>query len=363
MRTHPRSAGVVVAALSLAVALAACGEAGQSEGPAPAEDGLKIGVLMPDSTTARWETFDGPLIQKKIEELCGDCTVERANAQGEVGAQQQQVDSMITRGIRVLVLSPVDAKSLRASVKKADDANIPVVAYDRLVEGPISAYVSFDGVEIGRLQGEALLKALRDRAEGYRIVMMNGDATDPNAASFKKGALSVLQDLVTIGKMYDTAGWKPDVANTNMSGAIAALGALNIDGVYSANDGLASGIISALKANNISPLPPVTGQDAELAGVQRIVSGDQYMSVYKPFKPEADAAAEMAVTLARGEQLQTEDRVSSPTTKEVPAVLLTPISLTVENIRDTVIKDGMYTIDQVCTQKFRSACERAGLIP
>ncbi|MBA4863030.1 substrate-binding domain-containing protein [Streptomyces sp. PSKA54] len=127
---------------------------------------------------------------------------------------------------------------------------------------------------------------------------------------------------------------------------------------------MASGAISALKAARVTPLPPVTGQDADLAAVQRIITGDQYMSVYKPYKPEADAAADMAVALGRGETLDdiAQDRVNSPTTKEIPADLLTPVSLTVDNIKDTVVKDGMHTIDQICTPEFMSACEKAGLV-
>ncbi|MBA2944747.1 sugar ABC transporter substrate-binding protein [Streptomyces himalayensis] len=362
MKTYVREAAAI-AALSMAVALAACG-GGDGGSADRAEDALKIGLLLPDATTARWEKDDRPLLEKKIRELCAECMVEHANGKGDVATQQQQVDSMIIRGVDVMVLAAVDAKALQPAVRKADEANVRVVAYDRLAEGPISGYVSFDGEEVGRLQGEGLLDALGDKADGSRIVMMNGDPTDPNAAAFKKGALSVLEDRVRIAKMYDNPGWRSEHAHTNMSGAISTLGADNIDGVYSANDGLAAGVISALKANKINPLPPVTGQDAELGGVQRIVTGEQYMSVYKPFEPQAAAGAEMAVALARGENLDgiaEHTTVNSPTAQAVPAVLLTPVSLTVDNIKETVVKDGLYTIDQICTPKFRSACDKAGL--
>ncbi|MGW1029672.1 sugar ABC transporter substrate-binding protein [Streptomyces sp. NPDC002577] len=362
MKTYVREAAAAIACLSMAVALAACGDGdgGSADGSHRAP---KIGLLLPDATTARWETDDRPLLEKKIRELCAECTVEHANAKGDVATQQQQVDSMIIKDVDVLVLAAVDAKALHPAVQKADAAHVKVVAYDRLAEGPISGYVSFDGAEVGRLQGRALLDAMGDKANGGRIVMMNGDPTDPNAAAFKKGAMSVLQGRVEIAKMYDTPGWRSEDANTNMAGAIASLGAGNIDGVYAANDGLAAGVVSALKADKISPQPPVTGQDAELGGVQRIVVGDQYMSVYKPFGPEAAAGAEMAVALARGESLDGIARhtVSSPSAHEVPAVLLTPVSLTVDNIKDTVVKDGVYTIDQICTPKFKAACDGAGL--
>ncbi|WP_432097152.1 substrate-binding domain-containing protein [Streptomyces sp. bgisy100] len=373
-RTTLRSPGAALAAaaLSLALALVGCGQAAESGGSGGEAlsggregTGVTIGLLLPDSHTARWEAFDRPLIEQKIKELCADCTVDYANGQGSVATQQQQVDTMITKRVDVIVLDPVDYKSLRSSVKEADRAGIPVVSYDRLAEGPISGYVSFDGNEVGRLQAEALLRAMGKKADGGRIVMMNGDPTDPNAAWFREGALSVLEDKVTIGKEYDTPQWSPENAHINMSGAISALGPGSIDGVYSANDALASGIVSALKSGNVTPLPPITGQDAELNGVQRIVKGEQSMTVYKPFKPEAEAAAAMAVALGRGESPDgvAQDRISTSTATNIPAVLLTPVPLTVDNIKETVVKDGMYTIDQICTAKFRSACERAGLIP
>jgi D-xylose transport system substrate-binding protein len=149
----------------------------------------------------------------------------------------------------------------------------------------------------------------------------------------------------------------------NMSGAISALGADNIDGVYAANDGLAAGSIAALKANKVDPLPPVTGQDAELGAVRRIVADEQYMTVYKPFAPEASAGAALAVAAARGESLDriATDKVTTSSGSTVPAVLLTPVSVTIDTIEDTVVKDGVYTIQQICTPQLDAACTKAGL--
>jgi D-xylose transport system substrate-binding protein len=355
-----------MAAASLALALGACGKAAQSgtavRPASPAATGHPtIGLLMPDSNTPRWDHFDRPLIEQKIRQLCRDCATVAVNAHGDVATQQQQVDTMIIQGVDAMVLAPVDSKSLGPAVESAQDAGIPVVSYDRLAQGPVAAYVSFNGEEVGRLQGKALLGAMGPRARDGQIVMMNGDMVDPNAVSFKKGALSVLKGKVKIGKSYNTDRWLPVNAYSNMSGAIAALGPDRIDGVYSANDGLASGIIAALRANSVRPMPPVTGQDAELAAVQRIVDGEQYMTVYKPFKPEAYAAAAMAVAVARGAGLGhiATERVRGG----VPAVLLHPIPVTVHTIRETLVKGGVYTIDQICTPKYRLACEKAGLLP
>ncbi|MFJ9712776.1 sugar ABC transporter substrate-binding protein [Streptomyces sp. NPDC101234] len=361
MNVCVRDTALALAAISTAVSLTACGwGAGNTSGPGSAR---KIGVLLPDSTTARWETQDRPLLDQKIRQLCRECTIEHANAKGDVAIQQEQMDSSIASGVNAIVLAAVDARAMGAWVGKAAAAHIPVIAYDRLAEGPISGYVSFDGQEVGRLQGRALLTAMGAKAHGGRIVMMNGDPGDPNALWFKQGALSELQGKVTIAKEYDTPQWSTEAANLNMSGAISALGAAGINGVYAANDGLAAGSIAALKANKVSPLPPVTGQDAELSAVRRIVSGDQYMTVYKPFGPEAAAGGAMAVTAARGQRLDraATRRVKTRTGAEVPAVLLTPVPVTLDTIKNTLVKDGVYTLEQICAPPLAGECHKSGL--
>ncbi|MFF5515452.1 ABC transporter substrate-binding protein [Streptomyces coeruleorubidus] len=364
-----RRAAVAVAAGAMAVSLAACGSAKESgdnadsTGSAKKGDDIKVGLLLPENATARYEKFDRPLIEEKVKELTNNKgEVVYANAKQDASTQNQQVDTMVTNKVDVLIVDAVDSKAIAGSVKKAKDAGIPVVAYDRLAEGPIDAYTSFDNETVGKTQGEALLKALGDKAKDGQIVMMNGSSTDPNAAQFKKGAHSVLDGKVKVGREYDTKEWKPENANSNMEGAISALGKDKIVGVYSANDGMAGGIITALKAAGIADIP-VTGQDAELAGVQRIVTGEQYMSVYKPYPQEADVAAEMAVALAQGKSLDSiaKDKVDSPTTKAIPSVLVPVVSLTKDNINDTVIKDGIYTVSEICSGKYKAACDKIGL--
>ncbi|MCX4514956.1 substrate-binding domain-containing protein [Streptomyces sp. NBC_01619] len=369
MNTQMRRAAVAVAATAMAASLAACGSAkesgdnGSKTGAAKGDD-ITIGLLLPENQTARYEKFDKPLIEKKISELTnGKAKVVYANAKQDATLQTQQVDTMITNKVDALIVDAVDAKAIAGSVKKAKDEGIPVVAFDRLAEGPIDAYTSFDNEEVGHVQGKALLEALGAKAKDGQIVMMNGAITDPNAALFKKGAKAELEGKVNIGKEYDTKEWKPENANANMEAAISSLGKDKIIGVYSANDGMAGGIITALKAGGFAKLPPVTGQDAELAGVQRIVAGEQFMSVYKPYAPEAAAAAEMAVALAKGEKLDSiaTSKVDSPTTKAVPSVLVPVVSLTKDNIKDTVIKDGVYTVTEICTPKYKAACDALGL--
>ncbi|WEH16518.1 substrate-binding domain-containing protein [Streptomyces sp. VNUA24] len=362
-----RSLSRAAAAAVVAVGLVLTGACGGDEGGAGGSKGddLTVGVLLPGGGASRFGQFDRPLIEKRLKELCPGCPAATVAATAEPAVQRQQLDAMITRGVDVLIVAAVDPKALRSSVEAADRAGIPVVAYDRLAQGPISGYVTFDGEIVGRLQGEALLKAMGPAADGGQIVMMNGATTDPNAGWYKRGALSVLEGKVKIGKSYDTVGWRPENAYVNMSGAISALGADAIDGVLAANDSLAGAVVSAFGASGVRPPPPVTGQDADLAAVRRIVAGDQYMTVYKPFEPAADAAAEMAVALGRGESVDriATGTVDSPTDQDIPAVLLPSVPVTAGNIEDTLVKDGMYTIAQICTPKLRPACDKAGLSP
>ncbi|SDO77915.1 D-xylose transport system substrate-binding protein [Streptomyces sp. cf386] len=358
-RSRIRTRQVVAALVAglLTMSLAACG--GEDEADT---DSFTIGLLFPNRVTPRWERWDKPLIERKLKESCPRCTVVYANAGGDVATQRQQMISMITKGARVLILDPADSKAMRSSVQEARRAGASVIAYDRLVEGPISGYVSFNGAQVGRLQGEALLEAM---GGGGNIVMMNGDPTSANAAWFRKGALSVITGKLNIARSYDTAAWSTDNAHANMSAAIGALGSDRIGGVLAANDSIAAGVISAFKTAGVRRLPPVTGQDADLDAVQRIIKGEQYMTVYKPFMDEATAAADMAVALGRGEDIgdMATTTLDSATTEDIPAVLLTPRAVTVENIKETLVKDGVYSVEQICTRKIRPACTQAGLSP
>ncbi|MEU2110182.1 substrate-binding domain-containing protein [Streptomyces sp. NPDC019507] len=366
--TQGRTARALAAATAAAVlaGLTACGtagEAGEDAGNASGEDAFTIGLLLPDVHTARWATADKPLIQAKVKALCPDCKLLHAYASADVATQQQQIESMIAKGAKVLIVDPVDDKALRSSIARARDANVPVVSYDRLAQGPISAYSSYDSEEIGRVQAQELLKAMGPKARGGQIVMMNGDPTDPNTRDLRRGALSVLEGKVKIARSYYTGGWIPENAFRNMSAAIAELGPDRIDGVLSANDGLAGGVVTALKAAGVKPLPPVTGQDADLSAIRRIVKGEQYMTVYKSFEAEAEAAAEMAVALGRGEKLDdiAKDRVRNDTDEDIPAVLGPLVPVTRGNVEETVVENGLYTVDQICTPAMEAACRNAGL--
>ncbi|WP_055531710.1 sugar ABC transporter substrate-binding protein [Streptomyces graminilatus] len=367
-----RRSATAVAASAVTVSLAAgCGALDAGGGATQATpvkgNDVTVGLLLPETANTRYEKFDYPIIKAKVASLTsGQGRVEYANAGADADKQAKQLQKMIDEKVDVLLLDAVDAHAIAGEVKKAKDAGIPVIAYDRLAEGPIDAYISFDNELVGEVQGRSLLEALGSAAnESAKIVMMNGSVTDPNAAQFKAGALAELKGKVTVAQSFDTKDWKPENAEANMTKAIAAIGKDNIAAVYSANDGMAGGIIKALQAAGVTKLPPVTGQDAELAAVQRIISGEQYMSIYKPYPEEAQTAAEMAIAHIQGRDILfdalTRDKVSSPTTKDVPSQLVSVVALTKDNIKSTVVQDGIYKASEICVPKLASECAALGL--
>ncbi len=353
------------------VALSGCGggattTGGETSGTASAAP-LKIALLLPETKTARYETQDKPLFEAKVKELAPDAEILYSNANQDAALQQSQADAAITNGAQVLVLDPVDSASAASIVTQAQAAKIPVISYDRLIlNAPVDYYISFDNELVGTLQGQALLdKLTADGNAGKTIVMINGSPTDNNATLFKKGAHSVLDGKVKIGAEYDTPDWSPDKAQSQMDQAITKLGKDGFVGVLAANDGTGGGAIAAMKGAGIDPATrPTTGQDAELAAIQRILLGEQYMTVYKAIKLEAEAAALLAVALAKGENAPAELTLSKVNNKlqDIDSVLLPPVAVTKENIKDTVVKDGFWTADQIMIDdKLKAAGAAAGL--
>lgn len=363
--------GIAIAlAGALALGAAACGSDddggnGTTAASGGGGGGEKIALLLPESKTARYENQDRPRFVEKVRELCPDCEVLYANAEQDPAKQQQQAEQAITNGAKVLVVDAVDVKSAAAIANNARSQGVPVVSYARLIsDAPLAAYVSIDPYRVGQQQGDALIRALGGGGSGRRIVMINGAPTDSNSAPYKEGAREVLDRAgVDVVKEYDTPDWSPDKAQTQMEQAITSAGKDGFDGVYSANDGMAGGAIAAMKAAGIDPRSrPVTGQDAEIAALQRILTGEQLMTIYQPISQIAATAAELAVPLARGEDLPaiTTTEVDNGGGK-VPSVLLDTIVVTRDNIEDVVIRDGFATAEQICTADYRAACEAAGI--
>lgn len=368
-RRHSRWALAAVAALGMAgcPGNASKQEPEKAAAPAAAEakkpEGIRIGLLLPESKTTRYESFDRPLFEAKVAALCGECQVVYFNADQDAAKQQSQVEAALTQGVKVLVLDAVDAGAVGPLVARARQRGIPVVAYDRLITGAsYDAYVSFDNVKVGQVQGEALLRALEARGNTRKgkIVMIHGAPTDPSSADYKKGAHLALDGKVSIGKEYDTPDWSPDKAQQEMEQAIVALGKKQIVGVYAANDGTAGGAIAAMKRAGFRELPPITGQDAELGAVQRILTGEQYMTVYLDIRAQAEQSATLAVSLARGQAIQAPTTVDNGTAR-IPSWLLDPVPVTRDRVKDTIVKDGFYKAGEICTGPVARACAELAL--
>jgi D-xylose transport system substrate-binding protein len=360
--------GRLIIATGAALLLAAgCGSGGSGGGTAPSSapdaEAATIALFLPESKTTRYEQFDKPVFEAELKELCAGCSFLYFNADQDAAKQQSQVESALTQGADVLVLDAVDADAVAPLVNQAKQKKVPVIAYDRRISGiGYDYFVSFDNVKVGEVQGQALLDELTKRgtATTGQVVMINGSPTDPSSADYKKGAHNALDGKVTIGREFDTPDWSPDKAQEQMEQAITSLGRDAIVGVYSANDGMATGAVAALKRAGYASLPALTGQDAELAAVQRIITGEQTMTIYLNIKAQAGNAAEAAVALAKGEKPKTTTTVNNGTA-DIPTTLLDPIAVTKDKIKDTIVADGFYAVSDICTPDIAAACTDAGL--
>jgi D-xylose transport system substrate-binding protein len=351
----------VAAALAAATPLSACGDSTNDQ--PGGKEAPTIALFLPESKTTRYEAFDRPLFEAKVKALCAECKLLYANADQDAAKQQQQVESALAQGADVLVLDAVDASAVASLVHQAKQKKVPVIAYDRLISSiSYEYYVSFNNVRVGEMQGQALLDAL-DKAGTTgkgKIVMINGAPTDPSSADYKAGAHKVLDGKVQIGREFDTPDWSPDKAQQQMEQAITALGRDNVVGVLSANDGMAGGAIAAMKRAGYTTLPPITGQDAELAAVQRILTGEQYMTIYLDIRQEAEKSAELAVALVKGQKPAAPAKVANGS-GDIPAFLLDPVAVTADKIKDTIVKDGFYKASEICTGPVVPACAKAGI--
>ncbi|MCC2319027.1 substrate-binding domain-containing protein [Cellulomonas chengniuliangii] len=357
LRARSWRAVAALAAGLIASPLAAAGCASSVSATEPT-----IAFLLPESKTARYENVDRPVFEQAVADECDRCRVVSANAGQDAERQQQQAESALSQGAGVLVLDAVDVSAALSIVAAAAQRGVPVIAYDRsLATADVAAYVSFDNEAVGRLQGLSIVQALGASAAGsdgaHGVLMVGGAATDANSAALLAGARAALDGAgVDILAEHSTPDWSPDKAQEWVAGQLTQYGG-RVDAVWAANDGTASGAISAMKAAGLSPVPPVTGQDAELSAVQRILSGDQHMTVYKDIAEEARTAARLAVDVLRGDTPRTTTTVDG-----VPAVLLAPVAVTSENLRHVIVDGGVHTIEVICVDPYRHACVEAGLI-
>src|SRR5687767_4935728 len=359
---------VATVAAGCALAVAGCGDddsgSGSGGGGGGGEEPGKVAVLLPDSkSSVRWETVDRPFLAEAFKAAGVEATIQ--NAEGDKSAQQQQAEQAITNGAKVLLMVNLDSGSGAAIAANAKSQGVKVIDYDRLtLKGDSDYYVSFDNEEVGKLQGQGLVDCLEGASGKPAVAVLNGSPTDNNATLFKKGYDSV------INAKFESGEWKEvedqSVPDWDNQKALTIFEQMlqkadnKVDGVLAANDGLGNAAISALKQRKLDQIP-VTGQDATLEGIQNIVAGDQCMTVYKAVKKEADAAAKLAIALAKGETPSAPDAELDNGTKKVPSILLDPVTVTKDNISEYMGEPDFPKKEEICAGKLASKCEELGL--
>jgi D-xylose transport system substrate-binding protein len=324
-----------------------------------AQEAATVAFLMPDQASTRYEEHDFPGFKAAMGELCPDCTVIYQNANADAALQQQQFNSVIAQGAKIVVLDPVDSASAAALVQIAHSQDVKVIAYDRPIpDVPADYYVSFDNEGIGKAIAQSLVDHLKATGvpEGAGVLQINGSPTDAAAGLIRAGIDSALDasGYVTLAE-YDTPEWAPPKAQEWASGQITRFGD-KITGVVAANDGTGGGAIAAFKAAGVNPVPPVTGNDATIAALQLIIAGDQYNTISKPSEIVAKAAAEVAVTFLSGETPE-----AKTTLYNTPSQLFVPAVVTRENVKAEIFDKGIQTAAEICTGEYAAACKDLGI--
>jgi D-xylose transport system substrate-binding protein len=339
------------------------GNSGSGSGAKTTGKAGKVGVLLPDSkSSVRWETVDRPFLKKAFDTAGVQSDIQ--NAEGDKSTQQQQAEQMITNGAKVLLLVNLDSGSGAAIEANAASRGVKVIDYDRLtLGGSADYYVSFNNVKVGELQGQGLDTCMQ-KSGGKNIVFLDGSPTDNNATLFKQGAHSVLDPKISAGTYkkvaeQDVPDWDNQKALTIFEQMLQKSGN-KIDGVLAANDGLGNAAVSAIKARKLKQIP-VTGQDATLQGIQNVLTGDQCMTVYKPIAQEADAAAKLAIALAKGQTPAAPADSTNNQKKDVPSVLLSPVGVTKDTVKDYLKEVDFPKVSEICAGKVASACSSNGV--
>ena len=340
--------------------LAALGIGLLSALPAFAAPGGTVAFLMPDQASTRYEQHDFPGFKAEMSKLCPDCKVLYQNANGDVSQQQQQFNAVIAQGAKVVVLDPVDSTAAASLVHMAQSQGVKVIAYDRPVPStPVDYYVSFDNEGIGKAIAVSLVQHLKEMgvaADKGGVLQVNGSPTDAAAGLIKNGIHAGLQGsgYKTLAE-FDTPEWAPPKAQQWVSGQITRFGT-KIVGVVAANDGTGGGAVAAFKAAGVTPVPPVSGNDATIAALQLIIAGDQYNTISKPSEIVAAAAAKVAVGFLNGQAPKAET-----TLYKSPSQLFTPAVVTSKNLKAEIIDKGITSAKELCTGRYAEGCKRLGI--
>lgn len=328
--------------------------------PALAAPAGTVAFLMPDQASTRYEQHDFPGFKAEMSKLCPDCKVLYQNANGDVSQQQQQFNAVIAQGAKVVVLDPVDSTAAASLVHMAQSQGVKVIAYDRPVPStPVDYYVSFDNEGIGKAIAASLVQHLKESgvATGKGGVLeVNGSPTDAAAGLIRNGIHAGLQGsgYKTLAE-FDTPKWAPPKAQQWVSGQITRFGT-QIVGVVAANDGTGGGAIAAFKAAGVTPVPPVSGNDATIAALQLIIAGDQYNTISKPSEIVAAAAAKVAVGFLNGQAPK-----GVTTLYKSPSQLFTPAVVTAKNLKAEIIDKGITSAAELCTGRYADGCKRLGI--
>ena len=315
-----------------------------------------VAFLMPDQASTRYEQHDFPGFKAEMSKLCAECKVIYQNANASATLQQQQFNSVIAQGAKIIVLDPVDSSAAAALVENAQAQDVKVIAYDRPIpDKPADFYVSFDNEGIGYAISQSLVNHLQESGvpKGAGVLQINGSPTDAAAGLIRDGIHRGLKasGYATLAE-FDTPEWAPPKAQEWAAGQITRFGD-KIKGVVAANDGTGGGAIAAVKAAGVQPVPPVTGNDATIAALQLIIAGDQYNTISKPSEIVAAAAAKVAVELIQGKKPQ-----ASTTLYNTPSQLFTPAVITAKNIKAEIFDKKIQTYAQVCTGEYTAACQK-----
>lgn len=346
--------------LAAALALTACGGDGESaEGGGTGGDGeaYQVAFLMPDLASTRYEEQDRPLFEARLTELCPECEVIYANADADAAQQQEQANSALAQGADVLVLDPVDSAAAASTVQSAQAEDVPVISYDRPIpDTPADYYVSFDNEAIGASIAQSLVDHLTEEGAEGGILQVNGSPTDAAAGLIRDGVSGVVDDSAfEVLAEFDTPGWQPPEAQEWVGSQINLYGE-DIVGVVAANDGTGGASIAAFRSAGVEPVPPVTGNDAELAAIQRVVAGSQFNTISKPISIVAEAAAETAYAFATGDEPEGET-----TLFDTPSSLFEPTVVTQENLVEVIVGGEIYTAEEICTAEYADACDELGI--
>lgn len=362
------SRAAVIGVLALALPLAACSSgknaSASAGGSSGGVEGAKVAFLMPDQASTRYEQHDAPGFKQAMGKLCPSCQVLYNNADGDATKQQQQFNAAVTQGVKAIVMDPVDSTAAASLVAQAQSRGIKVIAYDRPIpDAKVSFYVSFDNQAIGKSIAQSLVDHLKktNTPTSQGVLEVNGSPTDAAAGLIKKGIHEGLQGsgYTTLAE-YDTPQWEPSKAQQWVAGQISRFPG-KLAGIVAANDGTAGGSIAALKAANVKPIPPVTGNDATTAGLQLIIAGDQYNTISKPSEIVAAAAASVVVDLLQGKQPTATGGGNLTTVFGAPTMLFVPKVITKDNLKSEIIDTKIASASELCTGSYAAGCKSLGI--